>query len=235
VAQGNRILALIDNVIVLDYIDPQPIQAGGVSFEALEDTVACFDDVIVSDLTGKPPYDLLYEQHFDNQQALKGWGLTDAQGRSNQAWQVKDGALCGTGHNWAVFSDKQFTDFVATFRLSIKNGEIHLNYRIAQDRRYRIWLGPGGASASLFKDGKGKPNILLISGPVRILSDKWYDVTIGALGGRFQFWVNGKRVYDFTDKDALPAGTFGFEALDSKNVCIDDFVLTLPSLMPRPK
>ncbi len=235
VAQGNRILMLVNDIIFLDYVDPDPFQSGGLSFETLENSSACIDNIIVSDLTGKPPFDLLYEQHFENAAKLTGWSIFSARAQSNQAWQIKDGAFCGTGHNWATFNEKQFADFVATFRLSIKNGRIHLNFRIGPDRRYRIWLGPGGASASLFKDVKDKPNLLLITGPVRILPDKWYDVTIGVSGGRFQFWVNGKRVYDFTDKDALPGGTIGFEALDSKNVCIDDFVLTMPSLMPNLK
>ena len=54
------------------------------------------------------------------------------------------------------------------------------------------------------------------------------------MGGRIQFWLNGKRVYDITDKRLLAAVPSAFKSLDTQNVCIDDLFITLPSLVQTP-
>ena len=83
VAQGNRVLMLVNGVIVIDFTDVgNPIGAGTFALETLNSSTACVDNIVVSDLTGKPPFDVLYEQHFDNAQSLKGWGTTDATGQT---------------------------------------------------------------------------------------------------------------------------------------------------------
>ena len=237
VAQGNRVLMLVNGIIVIDFTDENnPIGAGTFALETLESSTACVDNIVVSDLAGKPPFDVLYEQNFDSAQSLKGWGTTDAQGKPNTVWQVKDGAFCGNGHNWAVLNDKPLTDFTMKYRLTLKNGSIHLNFRLGEDgSRYRTWISTGDPTAILSKDTPDKIDLLLTTGRARILPDQEYDVIVSAMGGRIQFWLNDKRVYDFTDKAPLGGGPIGFESLeDAQNACIDDLIITLPSLAQTP-
>src|SRR5512139_426485 len=234
VVQGNRQLLLINGVIVLDFTDQDnPIGAGTFTLETL-DSSACVDDILVSDLAGKPPADVLYEQHFDNPQSLQGWETTDAQGNPNTAWQVKDGALCGSGHNWAVFTAMPLNDFTMKYRLTLKDGAVHLNSRLGDRSRYFTWIGTINSTATLSKDTPAKASSLLTSGHARLLSGRDYDVMASVIGGRLQFWLNGKRVYDFTDKAPLGRGIIGFESLDAQSVCIDDLVISLPSLAQTP-
>jgi hypothetical protein len=235
VAQGNRVLMLVNGVIVIDFTDgDNPIGAGTFTLETLDDSTACADDIVISDLTGKPPFDVLYAQYFDSAQSLKGWNTTDAQGKPNTVWQVKDGVFCGDGHNWAVFNGLSITDFTMKFNLTLKNGAVHLNFRLNEGFRYRTWIGTGDPTARLTKDMPDKSGLLLTSGRARILPDRKYDMMFSAISGRIQFWINGKRVYDFTDKTPLGGGTIGLESLDARSVCIDDLVIALPSLAQTP-
>jgi serine/threonine protein kinase len=233
VAQGNRVLMLVNGVIVIDFIDREnPIGAGTFALETLDSSTACVDNIIVSDLAGKPPFDVLYEQHFDSAGSLKGWGTTDAQGKPNTAWQVKDGAFCGNGHNWAVFNDLPLTDFTMKYRLTLKSGSIHLNFRLGEGFRYYTWIGTTDSTAKLSKEIFGKSGQVIAA---RILPDQWHDIMVSVFGGRIQFWKNGERVYDFTDATPLGSGPIGFESLDdAQNICIDDLVITLPSLGQTP-
>ena len=236
VTQGNRVLMLVNGIIIIDFIDENnPHGAGTFTLETLDSSNACVDDVVVSDLRGKPPFGVLYEQRFDNAQSLMGWWRSDAQGRANAVWQVNDGALCGNGHNWAVFNDLPLTDFTMKYRLILKSGAIHLNFRMGEGYRYYTWIGTGDPAARLSKDSPGRPGFVITTGRARILPDQWYDIMFSVIGGRIQFWKNDERVYDFTDTMPLGRGTVGFESLDdAQNVCIDDLVITLPSLAQKP-
>ncbi len=234
VAQGSRLLMLVNGIVVLDFTDgDNPIGAGTLTLETIDST-ACVDHILVSDLAGKPPVDVLLEQHFDSAQSLKGWRTTDAQGNPNTAWQVKDGALCGSGHNWAVFTDMPLSDFTMRYRLILKNGAIHLNSRISEESRYRTWIGTVNWIATLTKDMPNEGSSILATGRARILPEKYHDVMFSLIGGRIQFWLDGKRVYDFTDKAPLDSGLIGFESLDAQSVCIDDLIISLPSLAQTP-
>jgi hypothetical protein len=236
VAQGDRILMLVDGIIVVDYVDPQPLQSGGISFETLEDSSACVDDIQVSDLIGKAKFDIWNEQHFDDQTSLQGWHLMDGAGNPNNTWSVQTGALCSSGHNWAIFRDLNLTDFNASFRLSMRVGSLHMNFRLHDQPpwRYRIWVGTGGNNVGLTRDYTGKEK-LLVTGRASILPSKWYGVRVSLIDGRLQMWINDKRIFDVTDKDPLSGGFIGFESLDDgRNVCIDDLVITKPSLAKIP-
>jgi serine/threonine protein kinase len=235
VAQGNRVLMLVNGFIVIDFIDENnPFGAGTFSMETLDSSTACADNIVVSDLAGKPPFGVLYEQHFNSAQSLKGWGTTDAQGKSNTAWQIKNGAFCGDGHNWAVFNDMPLTDFTMKYHLTLQSGSTHLNFRLGDRSRYYTWIGTGNSTVKLSKDMPDKTGLLLATGRARILPDQGYDAMFSAIGGRIQFWLNGKRVYDFTDITPLGSGPIGFESLDAQYICIDDLVITLPSLVLPP-
>ena len=235
VAQGNRVMMLVNGVIVIDRTDvDQPIGMGTFSLETLDASIACVDDILISDLGGKPPFDVLYEQHFDTDQSLAGWGRADAGGNPNTVWQIRDGALCGNGHNWATFDDMKLTDFAVKYRLTLKNGAIHLNSRLSEGSRYYTWIGVGDPIANLSKDTPQKAGVLLTTGPVKILPNQGNDLKLNIIGGHIQFWVNGKLVHDVTDKTPLGSGTIGFEALETDSVCMDDFIITLPSLMQTP-
>jgi hypothetical protein len=235
VAQGNRVLMLVNGVIVIDFTDEiKPFGAGTFTLETLESSTACVDNIVISDLAGKPPFDVLYEQHFDNAQSLKGWGTSDAQGKPNTVWQIKNGAFCGSGHNWTVFNDMKLTDFTMKYRLTMKNGSTHLNFRLGDRSRYYTWIGTSDSTVRLSKDAPDKTGLLLTTGSARILPDQGYDLMFSVMGGRIQFWLNGKRIYDVTDKAPLGGGPIAFESIDTQYVCIDDLFITLPSLVQTP-
>jgi tRNA A-37 threonylcarbamoyl transferase component Bud32 len=236
VAQGNRVLMLVNGVIVVDVTDTDnPIGAGSFALETLDSSNACVDDIVVSDLAGKPPVDVLYEQHFDTAASLMGWGTTDERGAPNNDWHVKNGEFCGDGHNWAVLNDLRLTDFAVKYHLTLKGGSIHLNFiNPNEGGRYYTWVSIGDSTISLSKDAFGTPPQTLATGRMRILPDQGYDVRFSVVGGRIQFWLNGNRVYDITDKEPLNRETIGFESLDTQYVCIDDLLVTLPSLVQTP-
>jgi serine/threonine protein kinase len=235
VAQGNRVMILVNGVIVVDYTDSlSPFGTGTFTLETIENSAACVDSIVVSDLTGKPPFDLLYEQHFDTAQSLNGWEITNAEGKQNQSWLIKDGALCGSWHNWAVLKDMPLNDFAMTYRLSMKSGSAHLNFRVGEGYRYYTIIGPVDSEVSLSKDTKEQSGKSLAIGHVQILPDQWYDIMVNVIGGHIQFWVNHKAVYDFTDQAPLAGGRIGFESLDAQDICIDDLVITMPSLVQNP-
>jgi serine/threonine protein kinase len=235
VAQGNRVLMLVNGIIFMDFTDgDKPIGSGTFTLETLDSSAACVDDILISDLTGKPPIDVLYEQHFDSPQPPAGWTRSDARGDPNTAWQIRDGAFCGNGHNWAPFKTLSLTDFTLKYRLTLNDGAIHLNFRLDEGSRYYTWIGMDSPTATLSKDTPDKSGTLLTTGRVQILSAQEYDFMFSVIGGRIQFWINGKRVYDFTDKAPLGGGLIGFESLENSDVCIDDFVITLPSLAQTP-
>jgi hypothetical protein len=235
VAQGNRVLMLVNGVVVVDFIDgANPFGIGTFTLETTENSTACVDNIVVSDLTGRPPFDLLYEQHFDNAQSLNAWEINDAQGNPNQVWQIKDGALCGSGHNWAILRDVPLTDFNATFRLTMKGGSAHLNFRLGKGFRYYTRIDPADPVVTLSKDTTEKPGQSLANGLAKIYNGQWNDIEFHAIGGHIQFWMNGKPVYDFTDNLPLNHGLIGFESIDAQSVCIDDLVITMPSLVKKP-
>jgi serine/threonine protein kinase len=236
VAQGDRILMLVNGVIVVDFIDgANPFEIGTFTLETVENSTVCADNILVSDLTGKPPFDLVYEQNFDTVQSLNGWRFSDAQGGLNHVWQINGGALCGSGHNWAVLEAMPLPDFFITYRLTMKNASsLHLNFRLGEGYRYYTRLSPNDPAVSLSKDTPEQPGQQLIGGRVSILPDKWYDIMFHVLGGHIQFWVNGQKVYDFTDKAPLGSGLIGFESLDAQSVCIDNLIITMPSLVKNP-
>jgi serine/threonine protein kinase len=235
VAQGNRVLMLVNGVIVIDFTDENnPHGAGTFALETLESSTACVDNIVVSDLAGKPQFDVLYEQHFDTAQSLTGWSIFDAEGKPNTGWQIKNGEFCGGGHNWAAFNDLPLTDFAVKYRLTMKSGSVHLNFRVGDRSRYYTWVSVGDPTVRLSKDTPDKTGLLLTTGRARILPDQGYDVMFSVIGGRIQFWKNGERVYDFTDAAPLGGGPIAFESIDTQYICIDDLIITRPSLAQTP-
>jgi hypothetical protein len=121
------------------------------------------------------------------------------------------------------------------YRLTLKNGSIHLNFRVGDRSRYYTWIGTTDSTAKLSKEIFGKSGQVIASGRARISPDVGYDVMFSVMGSRIQFWKNGERVYDFTDTMPLGGGSIAFESLDdAQNVCIDDLVVTIPSLAQTP-
>jgi serine/threonine protein kinase len=235
VVQGNRLLMLVNGVIVVDYSDGNgPFDAGTFTLETLDGTSACVDELVVYDEFGKPRYDLLYEQRFETDQALRGWEFTNAEGIPNQAWHLSNGALCTNWHNWAVLRDLPLTDFTLAYHLLLKSGSAHMNFRLGNDYRYYTLLQTADPEVFLKKDSKAQAGQRLATGNVELLSNQWNEVVFNIIGGHIRFWVNGKPVIDFTDQSPLGAGTIAIESLDAQGICIDDVVITLPSLVQRP-
>jgi hypothetical protein len=235
VAQENRILMLVNGVIVVDYSDGSaPFDAGTFTLETLDGTSACVDDLVVYDQFGKPRYDLLYEQRFDTDQALKGWEFTNAEGKPNQAWQISNGALCSNWHNWAVLRDLPLTDFTLAYHLFLKSGSAHLNFRHGGNYRYYTLIQTADPEAVLSKDTNFQAGQRLADGNAELLPNQWNEVVFNVIGGHIRFWANGKPVIDFTDQSPLGAGSIAIESLDAQGICIDDIVITLPSLVQVP-
>ncbi len=235
VAQGNRVLMQVNGVVVADFTDStNPLETGTFMLETLDGSAACVDNVVVYDLSGKPRYDLLYEQHFDNDQSLNGWEITNAEGKPNQGWQIKDGALCGNWHNWAILKDMPLSDFTMTYHLFMKSGTAHLNFRVGNNYRYYIFVDSTSLEVTLSKDSKEQPAQRLAQGSMQILQNQWYAIKLHVIGGHIRFQVDNKPVYDFTDQAPLGIGVIGFESLDAQNICIDDIVIAMPSLAQNP-
>jgi hypothetical protein len=237
-AQGNRITIFVNGLRVLEFNDPKIFQTGFFSFETLDSSSACVDEIKVTDLTGQPPFDMLYGQNFDTEAALLNWTTTDAQGKPNRGWQIQDGALCAGGHNWAVLTTQTFTNFEENFRILLKSA-VHVNFHIRLDpwSRYYLTMSPADSALPLTKELTGKSAPLGATARMNFKPNQWYPVTIIVVDNRLIVRINDRKIYDYIDKEPISEGAIAFETLDEQSnaiVCVDDLMIRRPPYIPKP-
>ena len=159
---------------------------------------------------------VVYYEDFEDGQA-QDWNL-------DPSWQVirVDGnyVLSGEGHFWAKFPG-QFDDYRLSMRLMLRNGTLHVNYRMNDTGRYFIGVEQGGS----YLNKQYFPNTFLndLAGSQQFhQKNEWHQVEINGKGNQLTFTFDGKVEWTYTDPDPLLSGSFAFETLDDSSVYIDD-------------
>jgi alpha-N-arabinofuranosidase len=134
-------------------------------------------------------------------------------------WRIEDDALVQTSRAANVrfpFGDPAWKDYQFTLEAQKTGGNegFLILFRVTSDEEF-YWCNFGGARNDRFylerglKDGQrwrtvGKP----VEGAIE--TGKWYPIRVRCQGRRFQVWLDGKQVLDFTDDDkAHLAGKVG--------------------------
>ena len=156
---------------------------------------------------------LLFEENFDDVQA-RNWELEDG-------WIITEGMLQGTSHSWASPLAGPWQDFRLKFRLNLRQGRIHLVYRLNDKGRYFIGFHEHG---SYLSKQYWPETFINLSEQESTTHDlySWYEIEIVGSGAKLQFFVDGQLEWEFTDPNALNGGTFAFETLEDSTAYIDD-------------
>jgi hypothetical protein len=165
---------------------------------------------------------VLYCEDFEDGLA-QDWRFSDFRGAPSSGWKVNqeggDYLLAGAGHQWAVLDNHSWGDYRVRFRLKLRQGAIHLNYRLGEASRY--YVGFSQDSLTLTRQ-RGEVFSDLTSTEARHDLNVWHPVEIVGRGDRLQVIVDGKLEVDFTDPDRLSEGTIAFETLDDSAAQVDD-------------
>jgi photosystem II stability/assembly factor-like uncharacterized protein len=156
---------------------------------------------------------ILFEADFQDGQT-EGWELEDG-------WTVADGMLTGRGHRWAWPHAGPWQDFRLQFRLNLRQGIIHLVYRLNDTGRYFIGFHPEGSYLKKQYWPETFMDLLEHTVALRDLS-RWHEIEIAGQGPEIRFSVDGTLEWQYTDSDPLERGTFAFETLDDTVADIDD-------------
>jgi tRNA A-37 threonylcarbamoyl transferase component Bud32 len=159
---------------------------------------------------------VLYFNNFDDGQ-VAGWKL-------DAGWGVKDGALCGTGPQWATLPMGPWRDFRQAFRLRIDQGVLHVNYRVKPDPApfSRYFVGFDAQNVTLSKQMGNSFDKNLRAKPMVFNPGQWYDVEVLGQGPRLLVTVNKETVLEFSDANPILDGAIGFETLNSSTACVDN-------------
>jgi photosystem II stability/assembly factor-like uncharacterized protein len=156
---------------------------------------------------------LLFEANFDDAQT-QNWELEDG-------WIITEGMLKGSGHSWVRTFAGPWKDFTLQFRLNLRQGRIHIVYRLNDTGRYFIGFHEFGSYLS--KQYWPETFIDLLQREVEPREfDRWYDIEIAGSGAKLQFLVDGELEWEFTDPNPLNEGSFAFETLEDSIAYIDD-------------
>jgi len=147
-----------------------------------------------------------------NGQDLKGWTV-----HGNAKWSVKDGILIGEGGMGHIYTDVSCTNFEAKgmFKVSADgNSGFYFRANVPTDnpdgfpRGYeaQICHNQDAYTGWLWKPGKptGKATELLTK------DNEWFEYHIKAVGANIQFWIKGKLVMTYDDKE-YTAGHFAIQ------------------------
>ncbi len=125
-------------------------------------------------------------------------------------WSVKDDMLvqAGSGDNIRLdFGDAKWTDYEMTLEARKTGGSegFLLLFRVAGPDEY-YWYNAGGWNnvySQLEKASKGAGRGSVgqrVDG--KIDTDKWYAIRLRCEGNRYQIWIDGKQMLDYTDAQA---------------------------------
>jgi hypothetical protein len=177
----------------------------------------------------------LYSEDFEDDPA-QDWSL-------GAGWQVStvDGntVLLGRDHYWANLTrEADWTDYAFKFRLNMRVGAVHLNYRVGENPFSRYFLKFNEGGFTLNKQ-VGDDFIFMGDNWKSYPLNTWHTVEIKGFAGHLQVLVDGVLELDLTDEEPLLQGTIAFESLTGSEVLIDDIEIwhhteSLTAPQPRP-
>ncbi len=122
-------------------------------------------------------------------------------------WSIEDGQLIQAGSGTdlrLVFGDRSWTDYEYTLEAQKTGGAegFLILFRVASPQTY-YWYNIGGwgnVRHQLEKASGGGRRTVGRSVDGRIETDKWYPIRVRCEGNRYQVWLDGERVLDYTDE-----------------------------------
>lgn len=122
-------------------------------------------------------------------------------------WSIEDGQLIQAGSGTDVrllFGDRSWTDYEYTLEARKTGGAegFLILFRAAGDQDY-YWYNIGGwgnVRHQLEKGAAGGRRTVGRAVEGRIETDRWYPIRIRCEGNRYQVWLDGERVLDYTDR-----------------------------------
>lgn len=172
-------------------------------------------------LPGASAQEIAYQEDFEDGQAQDwtlepGWGVIQVDGNY---------VLSGEGHTWARASGF-YDDFRLSFRLMLRQGEVHLNVRTNDAGRYFIrFYDQGSQLGKQYWPDTFQQNLARGSGSHRF--NEWHQVEISANGNELTFSVDGNVEWTYVDPEPLLVGGFSFESLDNTQVLVDEIEVVL--------
>ena len=177
-----------------------------------------------------------FQRLFDGK-TLKGW-----KGRPT-LWKVRDGAICGEStakaklkHNDFLYTEKEYDNFELRlkFRLRNHNSGVQVRSVVHKDFRvtgYQADIAESRYTGILYEEG-GR-GILADVDPKKIAKHvkkgQWNDYRILCDGKSVQFWINGQRTVNYTEKkdSARKKGVIAFQLHGGPpmKVCFKDIIL----------
>ncbi|MBN1640823.1 MAG: CHAT domain-containing protein [Anaerolineae bacterium] len=248
---GSTIEVFVNGSAMIRYEDKEPLRAGTIGFETLDNSIVFVDDVeveVYASMSARPPEcpqdGPRYEEDLDDGRA-QGWAMA----ASGERWQVQRDMLVGRGHTWASYEDAQWGDVCLAFTLRCLQAQLHANVRHSAKDRYAVYLLNDGSRlfVGLAKGERADQRVAEADVDLSPFTvDQWTEqglgIAIQALGNEVRVSVQGAAknpVLVYRDPDPLPAGQVSFEAIDS-TVCVDDIVVVgepeeapLPDLAPH--
>jgi len=122
-------------------------------------------------------------------------------------WSIEDGQLIQSGSGTdlrLVFGDRAWTDYEYTLEAQKTGGAegFLILFRAASDQDY-YWYNIGGWGNVRHQLEKGAADGRRTVGRAvegKIETGKWYPIRVRCQGNRFQVWLDGRRVLDYTDE-----------------------------------
>jgi len=166
---------------------------------------------------------VLYSEDFEDGEA-QGWELprdwlveTDSSGSNSLH-------LGGGRHVAARYLQDAWNMYSLSVRILVVRGRLHINYCVAGSSRY--FIGIEESSLDLSRSFPDETSKSLISVPMKIRRNKWYEVSVSVSGSQIEVFIDGARKLSYKDSDPRTNGTIGFEALDGAEFYIDDIEIS---------
>jgi len=160
----------------------------------------------------------------DFESGTQDWTFTDAEGGTTTGWSttVENGntVLKGTGHNWANFDGREWSNYIFKFRFKRISGSMHVNFRLGSRRRYFINLLQGESmqlrKTPVVGDIQTLKTISFSSG------SGWRTMEIRGYGNILNIYVDDVVLMKYKDtEDAILSGRAAFEMIEGEFL-IDD-------------
>jgi alpha-N-arabinofuranosidase len=126
------------------------------------------------------------------------------------AWSIKNGVLTQSEESPNIrltFGDPAWRDYEYTLEARRTGGAegFLVMFRVKSDDDF-YWMNLGGYGNTRHalergRTGEGRWGVIRDAGPGSIQYDRWYKIRIRCEGRRYQVWLDGEQILDFTDDD----------------------------------
>jgi len=156
---------------------------------------------------------------------------------SSGLWEIEDTVIIQSSLNENVrllFGETDWQDYEITLKAQKIDGleGFLIIFRANGENFY--WCNLGGWSNTYHAIEKGTPGVRwsVFDGhqiPGVIETGIWYDIRIRCEGNHFQVWLDGDKIFDFTDDEAHLSGQPGIGTWITKAMYTDILVTSIPS------